>query len=150
MIAKGKSWIAVGIPWWWLFLDFIRLSLLWMVAVPMTCLRLAPFLKAIMGSIIKAFLKLWFACNLCECFLRISFRFGNAQQYVTNNGKHCLSWRFCWWSSCFWSVGQLSQFSVREHFFCILHQEIVQWVAMVVLECWTYLLNSKAGGNTFL
>ena len=75
--------------------------------VQMICFRLVPFLKAIMRSVLKAFLRLWFAFNMCQCFLTISFKFGNARLYVTDNGMHCLSWRFCWWSRCFrssWST----------------------------------------------
>ena len=36
-----------------------------------------PFLKAIMGSVLKVSLQLWFACNMCQCFVIISFKFGN-------------------------------------------------------------------------
>ena len=42
-------------PVWWLFLVFISFSLLWMVLVPMSCFILAPFLNAIMGSVLKVF-----------------------------------------------------------------------------------------------
>ena len=94
-------------PVWWIFLVFISFSLLWMVLEPMSCFRLVLFLKAIMGSVLKVFLQLWFACNMCQCFVRIFFKFGNSRLYVTDNGMHCLSWRFCLWSSCFrssWST----------------------------------------------
>ena len=90
-------------PVWWLYLVFISFSLLWMVLVPMTYFRLVPFLKAIMGSVLLVSLRLWFACNTCQCFVIISFKFSNPQLYVIDKGMHCLSWRFCWWSSCFWS-----------------------------------------------
>ena len=42
-----------------------------------------------------------------QCFVRISFKLFNTRLYVTDKGMHCLSWRFCWWSSCFrssWST----------------------------------------------
>ena len=51
----------------------------------------------------KVSLQLWFACEMCQCFVIISFKFGNDRLYVTDKGMHCLSWRFCWWSSCFQS-----------------------------------------------
>ena len=98
-------------PVWWLFLVFISFSLLWMVLVPMSCFRLVSLLKAILGSVLKVFLQLWFACNMCRYFVRIFFRFGNARLYVTDNGMHCLPWGFCWWSSCFrssWSTFWIS------------------------------------------
>ena len=106
---------------WWLILVFISFSLLWMILVPMICFRLVPFLKAIMGSVLKVSLQLWFVCNMCQCFVVISFKFGNDRLYVTDNGMHSLSWR---------------------KFFGL---------AVVFLECWVYLLNSKclAVGNTF-
>ena len=87
---------------WWLLLVFISFSLLWMVLAPMICFRLMPFLKAIMGSVLKVFLQLWFACNMWQCLVRISFN-GNARLYTTDNSIHCLSWRFCLWSRCFQS-----------------------------------------------
>ena len=93
-------------PVWWLILVFISFTLLWMVLVPMICFRLVPFLKAIMASVLKVSLQLWFVGNMCQCFV-ISFKFGNVRLYVTDKGMHCLSWRFCWWSSCFrssWST----------------------------------------------
>ena len=109
-------------PVWWLILVFISFSLLWMVLVPMICFRLVPFLKAIMGSVLKVSLQLWFACNMCQCFVIISFKFGNDRLYVTDKGMHCLS--CCKFSG----------------------------LAVVFLECWAYSLNSKclAVGNTFL
>ena len=88
-------------PVWWLILVFISFSLLWMVLVSIIRSRLVPFLKAIMGSVLKVSLQLWFFCNICWCFVKISFRFGKARLYVTNKEMHCLSWRFCWWNSCF-------------------------------------------------
>ena len=65
------------------------------------------FLKAIMGSVLKVSWQLWFACNMRQCFVIKSFKFGNDRLYVTDKGMHCLSWRFCWWSSCprsSWSI----------------------------------------------
>ena len=70
-------------------------------------IQASAFSKGYNGKCAKGFLQLWFACNMCQCFVRISFKFGNAQLYVIDNGMHCLSWRFCWWSSCFrssWST----------------------------------------------
>ena len=90
-------------PVWWLFLVFISFFVLWMVLVQMICFRLMLFIKAIMGSTLKVFLQLWFACNMCQCFIKISFKFANAKLYVTDNGILSLSWRFCWWSSFFQS-----------------------------------------------
>ena len=74
-------------PVWWLILVFISFWLLWMVLVPLICFTLVPFLKAIIESVIKVSLQLWFAYKMCQCF-------------VTDKGVHCLSWRFCWLSSC--------------------------------------------------
>ena len=94
-------------PVWWLILVFISFSLLWMILVPTICFRLVPFLKAIMGSVLKVSLQLSFACNMYRCFVIISFKFGNDRLYVTGKGMYCLSWRFYWWSSCFrssWST----------------------------------------------
>ena len=91
-------------PVWWLIIVFISLLLLWM---PMICFRLVPFLKAIMGSVLKVSLQLWFACNMCQCFVIIPFKFCKARLYVTDKGMYCLSWCFCWWSKCFrssWSI----------------------------------------------
>ena len=50
-------------------------------------------LKATMGSVLKVFLQLWFACAMCQCFARISFNFDNVWLYVTDNGmckEHCV------------------------------------------------------------
>ena len=91
-------------PVWWLILVFISFLLLWMVLVPMICFRPVPFLKTIMGSVLKVSWQLWFACNMCQCFVIISFKFGNDLLYVTDKGLHCFSWRFCRWSSCFRSI----------------------------------------------
>ena len=44
--------------------------------MPMICFRLVPFLKAIIGSVLKVSLQLLSACNMCQCFI-ISFKFGN-------------------------------------------------------------------------
>ena len=85
-----------------LILDFISFLLLWMLLVLMICFRRVPFLKALMGSV-KVFLQLSFACNMCQYFVRICFKFGKARLCVIDNGIHCFSWGFCWWSSCFQS-----------------------------------------------
>ena len=37
------------------------------------------FVKVIMGGVPKIFLQLWFACNICQCFVSIYFKFGNAR-----------------------------------------------------------------------
>ena len=108
-------------PVWWLILVFINFSLLWMGLVPVIYFKLVLFLKAVMGSLLKVFWQLWLTCIMCQCFVRMSFKFGNARLYVTNNGMHSLSWRFCWWSSCFRSsFDQHSEFAVW-HLFCILY-----------------------------
>ena len=103
LTAKSKCWIAYGahFPVWWLFLVFISFSLLSMVLVPMICFRLVTFLKTIMGSVLKISLQMWFACNMYQYLVIISFKFGKARVCVTDKGMHCLSWHFCWWSSCF-------------------------------------------------
>ena len=76
------------------------------------------FQKSIMSSVLRVFFQLRVACNMCQCFVRISFSFGNARLYVTHNGINCLSWHFCWWRSYF----RLSLSS-----FCsFLHHQIVQ------------------------
>ena len=40
------------------------------------------------NEVLRVFLQLWFACNMCQCFVRISFRFDNAQLYVNDNSIH--------------------------------------------------------------
>ena len=50
------------------------------------------FSKAIMASVLKVSLQLWFVCDMCQRFFIISFKFGNDRLPT-----------FCWWSSCFWS-----------------------------------------------
>ena len=45
-----------------------------------------PFLKSIKGSVLKVFQQLWFACNICQCFVIAHFRFGNARLNATDNG----------------------------------------------------------------
>ena len=86
---------------WWLFLVFYDFFVMDSVS-PKNLFQASAILKAIMGSMLKALLQLWFACNLCQCFV-ISFKLVTAQLYVTHNGMHCLSWHFCWWMSCFQS-----------------------------------------------
>ena len=80
----------------------------------------SAFSKGYNGKCAKGFFQLWFACNMCQCFIVISFKFGNARLYVTDKGIHCLSWRFCWWSSRFRS-SQLSEFAVWQHLSCIFY-----------------------------
>ena len=92
---------GTNFPVWWLFLVFISFSFLWIVFVRIICFKLVPFLRAIMGSVSKVFLQLWFACNMCHCFVRTSYRCGNPRLYVTDKDIHRLSWLFCWFSSCF-------------------------------------------------
>ena len=108
LTAKKQRFKLHGIHFllWWLFLVFISLSLLWRILVPIICFTLMLILKAIMRSVLKVFLRLWFAGNMYHCFVRISLKFGNARLYVTDNGMHCSSWSFSWWS-CFrlsWST----------------------------------------------
>ena len=80
----------------------------------------SAFSKGYNGKCAKGFFQLWFACNMCHCFIVISFKFGNARLYVIDKGIYCLSWRFCWWSSCFRS-SQLSEFAVWQHLSCIFY-----------------------------
>ena len=46
---------------------------------------------------VEVILQLWFACffianfDMYQSFVRTSFKLGNAQLYVTDNGAHCLS-----------------------------------------------------------
>ena len=153
LTTKATCWIA----WDTLFLIlvFTSFSLLWMVLVPMICFRLVPFLKAIMGSVLKVSLQLWFACNMCQCFVIISFKFGNDRLYVINKEMHCLSWRFCWWSSCFrssWSTFWICCVTTSVLYPLLTNCSIsfLEW--LVFLECWAYSPNLKclAVGNTFL
>ena len=130
-------------PVWWLILVFISFSLLWMVLVPLICFRLVPFLKAIIESVIKVSLQLWFAYKMCQCF-------------VTDRGVHCLSWRFCWSSSCLrssWSTFWI--FLCDNIFFVSFINKLLDKysrVTVVFLECWAYSPNLKclAVGNTVL
>ena len=142
-------------PVWWLFFVFISFLLLWMVLVQMICFRLVPFLKTIMESVLKVFLQLWFTCHMCQCFV-IFFKFRNARLYVTDKMMHCLSWRFCWWSNCFWSSWSTFWIcymttNLLYTFFNKLFNTFSK-VTVVFLECWAYSSNSKclAVGNTFL
>ena len=41
------------------------------------------------------FLQLSFVCNMCQCFVKISFKLDNACLYVTDTGIHFLLLRFC-------------------------------------------------------
>ena len=100
LTAKATYWNACN-TLSCVMIIFISASLLWMLLAPMICFMLASFLKAILESLLKDFLQIWFACNICQCFIRISFKFGSAWLSVTDNSIHCLSWRFRWWSSCF-------------------------------------------------
>ena len=57
-----------------IFLVFISFSLIWMVLVPMNCFRLVPFLKAIMGSVLKIFLQVLqpvICASVLEYFLNL-------------------------------------------------------------------------------
>ena len=45
----------------------------------------SAFSKGYNGKHAKVFLQLLFACNMCQCFIRIYFKFGNARLYVTEN-----------------------------------------------------------------
>ena len=51
----------------------------------------SAFIKDYSGKRVTGFLQLSFVCKMCQCFVRISFKFGNAQLYVTDKGMHCLS-----------------------------------------------------------
>ena len=103
---------------WWLFLVSISFSLLWMVLVPIIQFKLVPLSDGYNENPAKSFLQLWFACNTCQCFVRISFKFGNARLCFTDNGMYRSSRRFCWCSSCF-RLNILIEFDVlgcREYF----------------------------------
>ena len=66
----------------------------------------SAFIKDYNGKRATGFLQLSLVCNMCQCFVWISFKFGNARLYVTDKGMHCLSC-FSWWSKCFrlsWST----------------------------------------------
>ena len=112
---------GIHFPVWWLFLVFISFSLLCMALVPMICFRLVLFLKTIMERVLKVFLQLWFACSMCQFFVRISFKFGYVRLNATDNGTDCLSWRFVGRAVVFDWVGQASEFAVWQHLFCILY-----------------------------
>ena len=65
----------------------------------------------------KDFLWLWFDCNMCQCFVRISFKFGNAALYITDSGMHCLSWHFCCWNIWLrWSWSTFWLFCIVKYF----------------------------------
>ena len=92
---------------------------------------------------------------MCQCFVRISFKFGNARLYVTDKGVHCLSRRFCWWSSCFrssWSTFWICCMTVSFWYLLLTDcSNKFSRVTVIFLECWEYSSNSKylAVGNNF-
>ena len=112
-------------PVWWLFLIFISFLLLRTVLVTLICFRLMPFLNAIIWSVLKVFSQLWFACNMCQCFVTISFKFVNARPIM--NGIHYHKF-FVVEAVVFDRVGQFLEFAVWQHLFCILYKKIVQYV----------------------
>ena len=105
---------------WWLILVFISFSLSWMVLVPTICFRLVLFLKAMMGSVLKVYLQLWFACNMCQCFVIISFKLVTIDYMLLI--KECIVYHglFVDGVVVFDRFGQLSEFAVWQHLFCIL------------------------------
>ena len=120
LTANSTCWIAWGtLSFMMLSFGFYNIFVV-MDCVPIIFSSLVSFLKDIMGSVLKVSLQFWFVCNMCQSFVRISFIFGNARLYVTDNVTHWLSQRFCWWNS------QLSKFAVWQHLFCIPYQKIVQ------------------------
>ena len=77
---------------------FLRFSLLWMLFVPIICFRVMLYLMAVIGNKVRVFYNFQLSvCNMCRCFIRISFKFGDAGLYVTDIGMRCLSWQFCCW-----------------------------------------------------
>ena len=104
LITKATCWIAWDtLSCMMINFSFYKFLVVMGGIVPIIFFRLVPFLKAIMESVLKVSLQLWFACNMCQCFAIISFKYSNDRLYFTDKGMHCLSWRFCWWSSCFQS-----------------------------------------------
>ena len=98
----------------------------------------------------------WFAWNMCKYFVRMSFKFGKAGLYVSNNVMHCLSLRFYWWGSCFRSrwVNLLNLQYDNIFFLSLINKSLntLFRVTVAVLEwSWAYSSNSKCltVGNTF-
>ena len=56
----------------------------------------SAFSKGYHGKCAEGFLQHWFAWNMCKYFVRMSFKFGKAGLYVSDNVMHCLSLRFYW------------------------------------------------------
>ena len=87
------------------FLVFMSFSLSWMVFLPIICSTLVSFLKTMMGKVLKAFYNLDFSVRCASVLLEYFLDLVTLHHMndVTDNGKHWLSLRFCWWSSCFLS-----------------------------------------------
>ena len=122
LAAKATCWIAwdtlsclmiVFIFYkFFIFMDGIRANNLF---------QASAFSKGYHGKSAEGFLQHWFAWNMWECFVRMSFKFGKARLYVSDNVMHCLSLRFYWWGSCFrsrWSTFWI--YSMTTSFFYLL------------------------------
>ena len=70
-----------------------------------------------MGSVLKVSLQLWFACNMCQCFVIISFKIGNARLYDTDKGSTVYHGVFVDGVVVFNWVGQPAEFAVWQHLF---------------------------------
>ena len=69
----------------------------------------SAFSKGYSGKCAKDLTTTLFVCNMCQCFIRISFSFDKARLYVTDNDIHCLSLRFFWVEQVAFNLtGQLS------------------------------------------
>ena len=118
LTAKATFWITWDTPSCIMIIFSFDMFLVVMDGIYANDLFQATFLKTIMGRVLKDFLQIWFACHMCQCFVRISFRFGNARLYVTDNGMHCCG------AVVFDLIGKLSEFSVLQHLFGNLYQRI--------------------------
>ena len=102
LTAKSTCWIAWDtLSCMMIIFSFYKIFVVMDGICTNDLFQASAFSKGIMGSVLKVFLQYWFACNMCQYFVRLSFKFGNALLFVTDTGVHCLSWLFCWWSSCF-------------------------------------------------
>ena len=131
LTAKETCWIA------W---DTLSCMMIWF--------RLVPFLKAIMESVLKVSLQIWFDCNMCQCFVIIAFKFGNARLYVTDKGMHYLSWRFFLMEQLFsLELVNFLDLLCEKIFFVSFYNKLFYKfckVTVVSLECWAYSPNRSA------
>ena len=108
LTTKATCWIAWDtVPCMMINFSFYKFLVVMDGISANDLFQASTFSKGYNGKLLKVSLQLWVACNMCQCFVVISFKFGNDRLYVTDTGMHCLSWHFCWWSSCFrlgWST----------------------------------------------